>query len=533
MRVVLALGGVQLLSPAPTLTLSNISKAYGATIALESVDMALAPGEVHALLGENGAGKSTLVKVLTGVVQPDSGALTLGGVPYSPHSILEARRAGLAAAFQELSLLPNLTVAQNLLLPELPRGPFGMVSTRATNQRAGELLDAYCLHGIRADDVTGELTLAQRQRLEIVRAIENGSKVLVLDEPTAALAEVDWLFDLVRKVTSQGTAVLYISHRLGEVRTLCRRATVLRNGKSIGTVDLAGVNDDEIFEMMVGYSADVDVDKAQHTAVGDAVLKVSRLTGERVRDVSFSLAKGEVLGVAALEGQGQRQLFRTLVGLEKTSGGAIHVNGKKVEITSPRQAMRTGGGIAFLPEERKTEGILESLTAAANITLPVVGRISFMGFLSGGAERRAGSKPASTLDLEDRYLDFPIGDLSGGNQQKALLARLLLTGASILVLYDPTRGVDVGTKQSIYRAIRSFAADGGAVLVYSSELQELVHLVDRCLVLYRDAVFSEFSGKEITEQRLVAAMTGHGPADSEVSGTAKAGAHGEHVSANG
>jgi ribose transport system ATP-binding protein len=495
-----------------------VAKAYGATVALDGVTMRLAAGEVHALLGENGAGKSTLVKILSGVVRPDRGTMALFGAPYAPADILAARAAGVATAFQELSLLPNLTVAENLALPRLPKAGGGIISRRATEAAAARVLADYRLEGISPRANVGSLSLAERQRLEIVRAMRNGSRVLILDEPTAALAEVKWLFDLVRAATAKGTAVLYISHRLAEVRSLCARATVLRNGCSIATVELAGASDGDIFEMMVGRSVKAATRAGPRRAGAPVVLAARDLSGPRLERVSFDLREGEVLGVAALEGQGQRELFRCLAGLTRPTGGRIAVDGRDVSIAGPRAALRAGRGIAFLPEERKTEGILTSLTAAGNIALPVIGRISRGGLVWKGLERASAAATAAAVDMSPRYLDFRIGDLSGGNQQKALIARALATGAGVLLLYDPTRGVDVGTKQAIYAAIRRFADDGGAVLFYSSELPEIVHLADRCLVLYGSRVFAELAGEEIEEQRLVSALTGHRHEDAAAGG---------------
>lgn len=500
------------------LAVTAVSKSYGATIALERVDLDLMPGEVHALLGENGAGKSTLVKVLSGVVRPDEGTLSLAGTPFQPRTILESRALGVATAFQELSLLPNLTVAENLMMPHMPRGRMGLASASAARSAAVEILCRYDLARIDANETVVALSLADRQRLEIVRAMEHATKVLVLDEPTAALAEVDWLFGLIRQATARGVAVLYISHRLAEVRALCSRATVLRNGRSIATVDLAGATDADIFEMMVGRAVrDEKVVRPAREMAAPASIAVDALSGGQLKDVSFTLGQGEVLAVAALEGQGQRDLFRMLAGLARPAGGTIRIDGRPTTLRNPQGALKAGRGIAYVPEERKTEGILSSLTAAGNITLPVAGRIARGGFVWNGLEASAAGPVAASVDLATRYLSFPIADLSGGNQQKALLARTLLTGAQTLLLFDPTRGVDVGTKQSIYAAIRRFADAGGSVLFYSSELPEIIDLADRCMVLYGGRIFAEVSGDELEEKRLVGALVGHaaGPHESE------------------
>lgn len=487
---------------------SSLSKSYGATVALDSVSFELRPGEVHALLGENGAGKSTIVKILSGVVQPDAGEMILDGHRYTPATILAARTAGVATAFQELSLPSNLTVAKALLLPKLEKGALGLVSDRACQSRAEEILQRHRLTDIAANDEIGRLSLAQRQRLEIVRAMQHATSVLILDEPTAALADVTWLFDLIRERTSQGLSILYISHRLAEVRELCARATVLRNGRSVASVDLSQATNSDIFQLMVGRreggrrAASAPASTPRQTA-----LDVSNLSGGEIRDVSFTLSKGEVLGVAGLEGQGQRSLFRTLFGLETPQSGLIRIEDQEVRISGPQAAL--AAGLAFVPEERKVDGIFVAMSTAGNITLPILSEVSRGAILWPSRERRIAAAKSTGVDLSPRYLDFRIGDLSGGNQQKALIARAMATGAHTLLLYDPTRGVDVGTKEAIYAAIRQFASAGGAVLIYSSELPELTEVADRCLVIYGGRIEATFTGNDITEDRMVAALVGH------------------------
>jgi ribose transport system ATP-binding protein len=491
-------------------SIDRIAKSYGPTVALDSVSIDLRPGEVHALLGENGAGKSTLVKILSGVVTPDSGSMSIFGKPYAPHGIVDARLQGVATAFQELSLLPNLSIAENILMPRMPKGALGLASYRAATATAGRILRDYGLPQFDPDTPVGVISLSDRQRLEIVRAFTHASKLLILDEPTAALADVEWLFELVRRQKSLQTAILYISHRLGEVRALCSRATILRNGRSIGTVELSGATDENIFEMMVGRSARAAA--GSQPAVGDTApvaLGVRGLSGGILHDVSFNVRQGEIVGIAALEGQGQRDLFRTLVGLSKTKAGSVEIDGVPAHIASPEAALHVGNGLAYLPEDRKSEGILAGLTTASNMVLPIISRIAKGGVVWPSGERRVAKETADAVDLQERYLHFKIDELSGGNQQKALLARVIMTGARTLLLFDPTRGVDVGTKQSIYEAIRKFAAEGGSVLFYSSELPELVHLAHRCIVLYGGRIFAEYEGDAIDEQTIVGALIGH------------------------
>lgn len=494
---------------AVALHLDGLSKAYGPTIALKQVSLDMRRGEVHALLGENGAGKSTLVKILSGIVLPDTGSLTLDGRPYHPHSLTAARDAGVSTAFQELSLLPNLSVASNLMLPRLLKGFAGLASARRNRERAEAILAEFGASDISAGAIVQDLSLAEKQRVEIVRALSRRPRLLVLDEPTAALAEPEWLFGLVERLAGEGVAVLYISHRLGEVRRLCRRGTVLRNGESIGTVDLAGTADSDIFRMMVGTPPHrpIPAQAARGVEQGPVTLAVHGLHGAGANGIDLTVHRGEIVGVAALEGQGQRALFRMLAGVQSSDRGAIEVDGRRIRLRSPSQAVRAG--IGFVPEERKTEGIFLGLGTDANMSLPVLARLQRFGLIDRGRERDAVRQAAGRVDLAERYLGMRISALSGGNQQKALLARVLLSGARQLVLFDPTRGVDVGTKQVVYEMVRKFAAQGGSVLIYSTELAELVQLVHRCVVLYRGRIIGAASGEDLNEERLVSLATGH------------------------
>jgi ribose transport system ATP-binding protein len=493
------------------LDVRNATKAYGATVALAGVSLSVGRGEAHALLGENGAGKSTLVKILSGVVEPDGGSVTLDGRPFRPRSLTMARALGVSTAFQELSLLPNLTVATNLMLPSPPRNALGLVSTRRSVARAKEILGVYGASDIAPTALVGTLSLAEKQRVEIVRAVSRRPRLLILDEPTAALAEPEWLFALIDRLRAEGCAILYISHRLSEVRRLCQQGTILRNGRSIATVDLTATRDSEIFRMMVGTAPDGPGRRASDAAKqkGPVALRVAGLSCRNIRGVSFDLHEGEVLGVAALEGQGQRDLFRALVGIERAEGGRIEVRGQAARLRSPAEALHCGPGIAFVPEERKTEGVFLGMTTGANISLSIIDRLGHLGLVDRARERARIGAQAQAVDLPERYLDARLSVLSGGNQQKALIGRVLLSGARILAMFDPTRGVDVGTKQVIYGAIRRFVDQGGSVLIYSTEIPELVSLCDRCLVIYRGSVIGVLDRAAFSEQALVALATGH------------------------
>lgn len=380
---------------------------------------------------------------------------------------------------------------------------------RRNEQAASALLRDYDVTTVDAGSLVADLSLAEKQRVEIVRALSHRPRLLVLDEPTAALADPGWLFAIIERLTKEGVAILYISHRLAEVRRLCSRGTVLRNGRSISTVDLTTTHDSEIFKMMVGTSQD----EAKHRPVSSRQssgprLAVRGLTGRNVHDVTFEVGDGEILGVAALEGQGQRPIFRMLAGLEPIAAGSVTVDGKAADLRSPATALRSG--IGFLPEERKTEGIFLGLKTASNISLPILGRVLSGPFINHRREDAVVAEGSQLVDLAKRYQGMRISSLSGGNQQKALLARVLLAGPRNLVLYDPTRGVDVGTKQVIYGAIRNFVARGGSALIYSTELAELVHLAHRCLVVYGGRIVGDVAGPSLTEDRLVSFATGHG-----------------------
>ena len=493
---------------APVMDLAAIGKRYGATVALRNVSLSLHAGEICGLLGENGAGKSTLVKTLSGVVAPDTGEMLVGGRPYRPHTILDARAHGVATAFQELSLVPTLSVAVNMFLPKPGIDALGMVARKRIEREAEAILSAHGIDDIAPGTLVGDLSLGVRQRLEIVRAMWRKPRILLLDEPTAALSDREWLFNQVAIAIGRGTSILYISHKLDEIRRLCRRCIILRNGQKVLDAEVAAMSDDEIFSSMAGRSV-VETFVRAPSAVrpGAPALRATSLRGSGVDDVGFTLAQGEILGVAGLEGQGQSFLFKSLVGLNPLRSGSIEVLGTPVGLTSPRAALRAG--VVLVPEERKTEGIFKDLTTAANISLPAVGQASRFGMLRRRLERELVQRVTPAVDLAARYLPLGIASLSGGNQQKAVLARALITGARCLLLFDPTRGVDVGAKQSIYRMIQQFAAGGGAVLFYSTELDELVHLCDRCLVVYRNRIAGEVPSERLSQELILSIASGH------------------------
>jgi ribose transport system ATP-binding protein len=488
----------------------QLSKSYGATVALRDVSLQVRRGEIHALLGENGAGKSTLVKILSGIIRPDSGRVEIEGAEFRPGTLMEARIAGVSTAFQELSLLPNLSVAENLMLPRLVKGFAGRASVKVNRAAAAAILQSFGRGDIASDARVENLSLAQKQRIEVIRALSHRPRLLILDESTAALADPEWLFRELERVAAAGTGVLYITHRLAEVRQVCSRATILRNGERIATFALATVSDADVFAAMVGVgpSRQIARTRVSDERGAELALTVRNVTGAGVSQLNLHVRAGEIVGVAAHEGQGQRELFRMLGGAAPLADGTISLAGRVVNPGSPAQALRSR--IAFLPEERKIEGIFLGLNVTSNISLSTLDRLQRFGIIDQTRERQHVTQQALGVDLAGDTLDMPIAALSGGNQQKAFVARVLASGARVLVLFDPTRGVDVGTKQTLYGVIRHFAASGGSVLMYSTELEELVQLVDRCLVMYRGRIVGEVIGGELSEERLISLASGHG-----------------------
>ena len=500
--------------PRPILEAKSLGKRYGATIALDDVSFSLMPGEVCGLLGENGAGKSTLVKALSGVVTPDSGEIRIDGDLYAPRDVLDARARGVSTAFQELSLIPTLSVATNLFLPKPTSNAIGLVSKRRVEAEAAAVMLEHGISNVQPSALVGDLSLGLRQRIEIVRAMLRKPRVLLLDEPTAALSDREWLFELIERFVARGASILYISHKLDEIRRLCKRCVILRNGTKVLDSEVVAMSDEAVFSNMAGRSVVEAYPpyKSSVRATGAAALEVCDANADGVSAVSFAIRPGEILGVAGLEGQGQSSLFKMLVGLNSLDAGRLEIGGIPSVIRSPRAAR--AAGLVLVPEERKSEGIFADLSTVANISLPHINQAGRFNLLSGGKERRMVEGPAARVDLSERHLALNIDALSGGNQQKAILARALLVNPKCLLLFDPTRGVDVGTKFNIYRVIQEFVRDGGAVLFYSTELDELVHLCDRCIVVYKYTIAAEVPRERLSQELLLSLAAGRRPAAS-------------------
>ncbi len=469
--------------PATLLTMHGVQKRFGSTLALRSVDLQLEQGQVLALIGENGAGKSTLMKVLSGAHKPDAGEMTLGGQHYSPHSPLHARRSGVAMIYQELSIVPHLTVMENILLGVEP-GAGPMLNWSQMKREAQRALGEIGRSDIPANAIAGDLGIAEQQLIEIARAVALGSRVLVLDEPTSSLTRRDIanLFAMLKRLKSQGIGIIYISHFLEEVREISDRFTVLRDGASVGSGNTADVSDAEIIRLMVGRSVDDLYPRTHHTP-GEVVLELDHLAGlKRPINASLALRRGEVLGIGGLIGAGRTELLRSIFGLDPVRQGRIKV-GVYTGPASPSR--RWDQGMGMISEDRKTEGLALGLSIADNITLSELNNLGPMGLVLPSRQKQASMPWIKKLGIKCRTPGQPVSDLSGGNQQKVAIARLLHHNVDLLLCDEPTRGVDIGAKAQIYRLIDELALAGKAVLMVSSYLPELMGVCDRIAMMNR------------------------------------------------
>lgn len=501
---------MQLSNTPPLLQMQGIQKRFGATLALGGVDLHVGRGEVLSLVGENGAGKSTLMKVLSGAHQPDAGQMWLDGQPYSPRSPLDARRAGVAMIYQELSLAPHLSVAENILLGMEPvRGPF--LDRAQMRSKTRDATAQVGLGHIPLDTPVSNLSVAERQLVEIARAVAVGSRVLVLDEPTSSLTRSDIarLFDLVRSLQAQGHAVVYISHFLEEVKAISNRFTVLRDGKSVGGGATAGASTDDIIALMVGRTVD-DLYPRSKRDFGEVVLRVEGLGGAQksqaasVQNATLELRRGEVLGIAGLVGAGRTELLRAIFGLDSIKRGDVKVASNKGSFSgSAVPSRRWDQGVGMVSEDRKIEGLALNLSIAENLTLTKLPPI-----FSPAKRDGAATTWAQKLFVKCRDVRQSVGDLSGGNQQKVAIARLLYHDVDVLLLDEPTRGIDVGSKAQIYRVIDELASSGKAVLMVSSYLPELLGTCDRIAVMCRGTLGPARPVAQINEHSIMLEATG-------------------------
>jgi ribose transport system ATP-binding protein len=485
---------------------NGLSKRYGGIVALSEAEFSARAGEVHALLGENGAGKSTFIQILSGAVRHDAGAILVNGEDYRPANPDAAQARGIAAVFQELSLIPDLTVEQNIWFRHEPRTPLRTVDRTAMRRKTLELLDKYDFPKLRPDQELRRLTLAERQIVEVAKGLAKEPRILILDEATSALpaSEAEWLLKLTRRLAGEGRLVIFISHRMAEVRAIADRLTIFRNGRTVSAHEANAVSDNEIVTQMIGRNLDRLYPERIATAKDSVALRVGKFSSGRLKDVSFALREGEVLGVGGLQGHGQRELFQALFGAARASG-SVELWGKPVSISSPRAALIGRDGIALVPEDRRGQGLLLTKSVRENLTLAVIRRFTERGFLNSKKEADLVKEMVDFLRIKAETPEQLAGTLSGGNQQKVIFGKMLLTQARVLLLYDPTRGVDVGTKGEIFQLMRDLAAKGYAILFHSSDMPELVHVADRVLVLRNGRIAATLEGGSISEERILGA----------------------------
>ena len=470
------------------LSLSNIHKRFGPTVALDGVNLELRKGEVHALIGENGAGKSTLMNVVAGSLRPDEGRMQIDGKSYVPSNPLDARLSGIALIHQELSLCPHLTVAENVLMGIEP-SQMGWLDRERLMKRTNEVLQTFHHADIRPERRVSDLSVAARQIVEISRAIAAQARIILMDEPTSSLQrdDVSELFALIRKLSAEGISVVYISHFLEEVRQIANRFTVLRDGRSVATGNISETTDDELIAKMVGRSQQTLFPKrAEPTSTREEILTVQNLASPPLlKSATFELRRGEIFGIAGLMGSGRTPLLRTIFGLEHPESGTITVNKKALRGGRNIPAMRLIEGLGYLSEDRKGEGLSLGLSVADNTTVTRFSRCSRFGWLDLAKQRLQTEQLVNALKIKTRSVRQPVGSLSGGNQQKVIVARLLHQDADILLLDEPTRGIDIGSKAQVYETIAQCAADNKAVLMVSSYLPELFGMCDRLAVMSR------------------------------------------------
>ena len=486
----------------------GIEKSFPGVRALSGVSFDVRPGEVHALLGENGAGKSTLIKIVSGVYQPDVGSILVNGKQVDFSTPDDARRAGVATIYQELLLFPELSVAENIFLGHAPLAGVGRIDWRAMRAEAARLLESLEIDDLAPDQIVGALTVGNRQRVEILRALSQDARILIMDEPTAALTESDVtrLFDVVRRLKQRGVGIVYISHRLDEIFAIADRVTVLRDGAYVGSRDVANTNVAELVTMMVGRRIESLFPKTV-APIGAPVLEARDLVRRPLtRGVSLTVRSGEIVGLAGLVGSGRSELAQTLFGMTPSESGEILLNGESVRIDSAETARAKG--IAYVPEDRGTQGLVRGMSVLHNFSLAALGSLSRLGFIDRAAERRMALEGVAKFSVKTSSVDEIAGRLSGGNQQKIVLGKWLANNPKLLILDEPTRGIDVGAKAEIHRLMSQLAGQGVAILMISSELPEVLGMSDRVLVMREGRLVAEFDRAEATSETVGAAMMG-------------------------
>ncbi|WP_031357229.1 sugar ABC transporter ATP-binding protein [Caballeronia sordidicola] len=495
----------------PFFQMSGVSKSYGGAVALDLADLAVRKGRIHAILGENGAGKSTLLKVMSGVVQPNEGTMHLDGRQVAFASPAEANAAGIVCVYQELSLIPDLSVADNIFASNPPLR-FGMIDRRAQRRQAEAALARAGAADINPLAKVRDLPLSRQQMVELAKGLAREPRILILDEATSALtaADVARVIEVLKRLRDEGLALLFISHRMHEVKALADECTVYRNGRHVMSFEAGTRSDNEVIEMMIGRTyqhafPDKPADKAELGLAAEPVLTCRDLAwNDTLQGISFSLQPGEILGLGGLDGQGQRELLLALFGVLRGCSGKIEIDGKAVLISSPVAARANKIGMALIPEDRKTEGLMLPMSVRENLSFAALDRMSTAGVIDRDRQQSLVDRMMELLAIKSFSVDAPVGSLSGGNQQKVVIAKWLIRQPRILLLSDPTRGIDVGTKQEIYQLLRRLADEGAAILFYSTDYDELIGCCDRVLVLYEGRIKKELAGSEITEQNLIA-----------------------------
>ena len=487
--------------------LEHAEKSFGAVRALVDGDIALFPGEVHGLVGENGAGKSTLVKILAGVHRPDAGRLVLDGEDAIFDNAKQSQAAGIAIIFQEPTLFPDLSVAENIFVGVQPLKRFRRIDARRMRREAASVFQQL---GVRIDPdrLARGLSIADQQLVEIAKALTANARVIVMDEPTAALTttEVEQLFRIVETLRARGNAVLFVSHRLEEIFALCQRVTVMRDGRHVLTQPIEELTVQSVIRAMVGRDMSALFPKVPSEA-GEVVLNVERLTREGVfTDVSFEVRSGEIVALAGLVGAGRTEVARAIFGIDRWDAGTVEIDGRRLPPGSPTAAM--GAGIGLVPEDRRQQGLVMDFSIERNVALASLGTVRRAGIIPRGAERRFARDWALRLQLKYSRLTNPVWTLSGGNQQKVVLAKWLARRPRLLIVDEPTRGIDVGTKAEVHRLLSELASQGVAVLMISSELPEVLGMADRIVVLFEGRITREFARAEADEDSIMSAATG-------------------------
>ena len=513
---------------APLFRMEGVSKRYGGVNALTKADLTVEAGRIHGVLGENGAGKSTLMKIMAGVVAPDEGRMTLDGREVHFANPAEANAAGIVCIFQELSLVPDLSVADNICISNPPKR-FGLIDQRAQRRIAEEALARAGGEDIHPLALVKDLPLSRRQLVEIAKALVRNPRILILDEATSALtaADVRKVFAVLKRLRSEGLALLYISHRMAEIAELADECTVFRNGRNVGTFKSGAKTDSEIVEMMIGreYSHAFPPKPAPKPGTDTPALEVRNLSWtNRLKDISLTLHAGEIVGLGGLDGQGQRELLLALFGVLRGATGEVLLEGEKATLSSPNDAKSGKIGMALIPEDRKTEGLMLPMSVRDNLSMASMSLFSRGGIVDRAAESQAIDRMIALLAIKTDGTGVPVGTLSGGNQQKIVIAKWLMTNPKVILLNDPTRGIDVGTKAEIYQLLRKLADGGAAILFYSTDYDELVGCCDRVLVFYDGAVGRVLTGSEITERALVGSALNIGGGQAEAGAPAMAGA---------